>query len=477
MFSKKIASAALAASLALVPAAPAIAEIGDALIGGIIGGIIGGAIVAESNKKRITTTTTRATTQPSISSRQREANREVQIALNHFGFPVGTPDGALGPRSQAAISEYQAMLGYTPTGQLTEYERTLLVGSYHRAVAGGALTMQQAASHPMGMRGLLLTWRDEALNPPGQLASAPAAAPQAMPIQPAAAPQAAPIQPAAASGLPSFIGADTATVSLASHCNDVNMTTSGNGGFVTLATFADPGQALGEQFCLARSFSITQGDELIGRVSGFTPQQIADQCAGFGPAMAPHVAALSTQSAIAVMTGVRAFAGTTGMAPAQLARTAKICLSVGYRNDDLGVAIGSALLLATLGEGAYGELLGHHLSQGIGAATRADLALEWYQLGFDALAAGGTEVFAPGKPERVDLVRKAAYTIAGKADEAALIGGGTVTAASAPGFIILPADPEGETEVLVAADAPPAGNSAIGALPMAARLPFLLFRN
>ncbi len=467
MFSKKIASATLAASLALVPAAPAIADIGDALVGGVIGGIIGGAIVAESNKKRTnTTTTTRSTTQPSISSRQREENRQVQIALNHFGFPVGAPDGALGRRSQAAVSEYQAMLGYTPTGQLTEYERTLLVGSYHRAVAGGALTMQQASSHPMGMRGLLLTWRDEALNPPGQLASAPAAAPQAAPIQPAAAP-----------GLPSFMGADTATVSLASHCNDVNMTTSGNGGFVTLATFADPGQALGEQFCLARSFSITQGDDLIGRVAGFTPQQIADQCAGFGPAMAPHVAALSTQSAIEVMTGVRTFAGTTGMAPAQLAGTAKICLSVGYRNDDLGVAIGSALLLATLGEGAYGELLGHHLSQGIGATPRADLALEWYELGFDALAAGGTEVFAPGKPERVDLVRKAAYTIAGKADEASLIGGGTVTAASAPGFIILPADPEGETEVVVAVDAPAAGNSAIGALPMAARLPFLLFRN
>ncbi len=97
------------------------------------------------------------------------------------------------------------------------------------------------------------------------------------------------------------------------------------------------------------------------------------------------------------------------MSPAQLSGTARICLSVGYRTDDMDVALGSALLLAALGERAYGELMGHHLAQGIGTAKRPDLALAWYQMGLDAVEEGGRPVFAPGQPERQALIRKAAY--------------------------------------------------------------------
>ena len=158
---KTIATTSLILSLAISRGGAAYAD-ADGLVGGIIGGIIGGAIVNEANKsKRRTTTVYRKAKPTGISSAQREANREVQVALNEFGYPVGTPDGALGPRSRGAISEYQVLLGYPPTGQLTEYERTLLVTAYHRAVAGGPLVAQTVATHPMGMRGLLLVQRDE----------------------------------------------------------------------------------------------------------------------------------------------------------------------------------------------------------------------------------------------------------------------------------------------------------------------------
>lgn len=481
MISKRIATGCIAASLAFTPAAPALADAGDAIVGGIIGGIIGGAIVNESNKKRNTaTTTTQTSSRSTISSAQREQNREVQVSLNYFGFPVGTPDGSLGPKSRAAISEYQAMLGYAPTGQLTEYERTLLVGSYHRGMAGGALTTQQAAANPMGMRGLLKTWRDEAAaGAAGTLAAAP--------VPEAATPL--PVIAGAGGELPSFMGG-AATVSLASHCNQVSLMTATNGGFTTVATMTDPAQALNEQFCLSRTYAISQGEGLAAKITGFTAQQIADQCAGFGPAMQAHVAALSTSPSETVLGGVRSFAATTGMAPGQLSGTAKICLSVGYRTDALDVAIGSGLLLVALGEGVYGELLGHHLVQGIGAAQRSDLALEWFEIGFDALDAGAMPVFAPGQPERLNLLRKAAFTAAGRADQAGL---DAAVPAALPGFTILPADPdEGEAvfadapatqnptaeTTLAGADAETApGASKIGALPMAARLPFLLFRN
>jgi hypothetical protein len=106
----------------------------------------------------------------------------------------------------------------------------------------------------------------------------------------------------------------------------------------------------------------------------------------------------------------------TGMTPAQLTSTARICLSAGYRTDNMAVAVGSALILVALGEQGYGELLGHHLSQGFGAARRPDLSLDWYDAG---LAAGGGQVIAPGQPERGELVRRAAYVLGGRADPAA----------------------------------------------------------
>jgi len=193
---KRIASGCLVATLAFVPAQQAVADGGD-IVGGIIGGVIGGVIVNEATRNRQQTTrTTRSTrsTVPSATSAQREANREVQTALNYFGYQVGTPDGSIGPRSRAAISQYQATLGYPATGQLTDYERTVLVSSYQRALMGGPQVAQTISTHPMGLRGLLLTQRDEmaGIVPQygGQLAVAPAPAPL-----PVIAPEPAPALP------------------------------------------------------------------------------------------------------------------------------------------------------------------------------------------------------------------------------------------------------------------------------------------
>ncbi len=308
MMFKRIATAGVAASLALGPVSPAFADGGDAIVGGIIGGIIGGAIVNESNKKK--RTVVRKSTSSGMTTAQREANRETQVALNYFGYPVGTPDGVLGRNSRNGISEYQMTLGYPATGQLTEYERSHLVGSYHRAIAGGALTMQQAAANPMGMRGLLVTWRDEAMGiaPQGQMAVMPVVpeAPAAEPTVEAAAP--APATP----GLPTFLGAGAAEASLASHCNRVGLMATTTGGYTTVATMTDPMTALGEQFCLVRAFTIAEGEELAARVPGVTPDEIRAQCAGFGPAMQAQVAALSLEPADKVIGEVRGFALSTG---------------------------------------------------------------------------------------------------------------------------------------------------------------------
>ncbi|MGB8813602.1 MAG: peptidoglycan-binding domain-containing protein [Paracoccaceae bacterium] len=425
----KIASGCLILTMAVAPAEQAMAD-GDALVGGIIGGIIGGAIVNGANNNRRATTTRRSTStrsstprKPSMSSAQREANREVQTALNYFSFPVGTPDGSIGPKSRAAISQYQALMGYPPTGQLTDYERSLLVLSYNRAIIGGPLVAQTISTHPQGVRGLLLVQRDEmagvVASPAalGVTAAVPAAA-AAIPAAEAngAISTALPVLEAAAEpSLPSFMGSGVAQVSLASHCNKISLLTNTNGGYTQAAMLTDANFALGEQFCLARTYAMASGEELAASIAGFTPAQIAEQCKSFGPVLQDHVAALSLKPRDEVLAGVSAFVVSSGMAPAQLMGTAKICLGVGYTTDAMDVAIGSALLLTALGEKPYAELLGHHLSQGFGATVRPDLALSWYGQGLEANLAGGT-VFAPGLPDRSELIRKAAYMINGRSD-------------------------------------------------------------
>lgn len=403
----RIASGCIVAAMAVTPAAPALARGSDVIGGLIVGGILGAAIANDANRNR--RTTTYRSTSSSLSTAQREANREVQTSLNYFGYPVGSPDGVIGRKSRAAITEYQVLLGYPATGEITEYERTVLVTSYHRAVAGGPQVAQIVATHPMGLRGLLLTQRDEmaGLTPKnGVIQPLPTAQPETAPELPVLA-----AEPA----LPSFMGGGVTQVSLGSHCNKVSLLTNTNGGYTTAAAMADPNFALSEQFCLARTYAISTSEDMTAQVVGFTPQQIAAQCQGFGPALKDNVTALSIQPRDQVLQGVSSFVLESGQSPAQLAGAARVCLGVGYTTDAMDIAIGSALLLTALGEKPYAELLGHHLSQGFGAAVRPDLALAWYEMALEANQAG-VGVFAPGLPDRNDLIRKAAYTINGRSD-------------------------------------------------------------
>ncbi|MFZ5962926.1 peptidoglycan-binding domain-containing protein [Thalassococcus sp. BH17M4-6] len=542
MLNKRILSVAVATSLALTPL-PVMAN--DALIGGIVGGIIGGAISNSNQRstkkvyKKKTYTKKRAASPVNTAARQ--ANRETQTALNYFGFNAGTPDGVMGRKSRAATSAFQAHLGYSPTGQLTQYERDFLISSYYRAQSGGPTTAQLIASNPQGVRGLLTVYRDEQINgvgrsatasigghyglpsvvaaavneiakssdpsaeqlvqrsgfiqladingdgktdyvldtsvtgsafwcnaqscsvrvfastpegyerndfqafnvtpamftcirgtcsksdaPTTQMAQAPVApqmgaepktqmaslgtpVPSAQPVV-KAQPQAA----AAAPAIPNFFGGgDTAARSLASHCNTVNLLTSTNGGFINASNITDPELALSEQMCLTRTYAIAQGEALMAKVDGATPAQIAAQCKGFAPLLQEHVSAVSLQSREEVLRGVSGFVLSSGMSPEQLESTAKICLTSGYKTDDMTVAVGSALLLVALGQSAYSELLGHHLSQGFGATNRNDLALAWYTHALDGQARGEAAVFAPGQPERMDLIQSASMMLNG----------------------------------------------------------------
>jgi len=392
---KIITTTALAAALFSTSVGRASADLGDAIVGGIVGGVIVGAIHDRNDRRP------RATT-PRVSNASRQLARDVQTALNHFYFNVGAPDGVLGRQSRAGISQYQAYLGFPSTGHLSEFERQVLITAHQRALYGGPQVTQVAANHPNGIRGLLGVVRDEMLGVSREPV-VEAVAPQPQVQQPAVTTTAAPAVPNFFNG--QSVGGGGATVSLASHCNRVALVTSSNGGYTELGTMTDPVFALNEQFCLARSYAIAEGEALVAQLPGATPQSIAQQCQSLEPLLQTHVAALSLQPRNLVLQGVMQFVLNSGMTSTDLAGTARICLSSGYLTDNMTVAVGSALVLVTLGESSYGELPGHHLMQGIGAAEQRDLAAEWIRASLPSAGVAMTEVsFTPGPMSRNALI-------------------------------------------------------------------------
>ena len=404
MIGRFLTTACIAAALALTPAEQAEADAGEFIGGALIGGIIGYAAGQNQGQRTRTTTTTRVV-RPGIPSTQQ--GRETQTALNYFDYNAGTVDGQVGPGTRAAIERYQATMGYPVNGrEFASYQFDFLMDAYFWAT-------QQGGAQQTGLRGpqLLYAYRDRMQGGPVQsLAPAPQAQPPATtvivnPGQPQA--PATTAQTAQTGQLPNLFANSPPRMSLANSCNAVMLQTSSNGGYVTLADMSDPAQALSEQFCVARTYAMAQGEDLMGQITGLTQEQIAEQCAGFSTMLSAEIDRVSSVGAGPLTTEMQQFAAGTGIAPDDLAATSRVCLAVGYAQDDMRMAMGSALMLVALGEPAYGELLGHHLREGFGTTTRPELAAGWYDASITALEQGAAPAFMPGQPERAALLRTA----------------------------------------------------------------------
>lgn len=407
----------LAAALSLpVSSQPAQAGDAGAFIGGVAAGVLGTLAVQHARTpQRVVVQKQYIAPRTSVSSYQRESNREVQTALNYFGFPAGVPDGIMGAGSRAAVAQYQAFLGNPATGLLSDYERTFLTTSYDRAIVGGAATAQVIAAQGQGTRGLLLAYRQEQIGIPAITATA-VPPPQPQPVVPAAAPAQAtqasapiPPAPAAPSGLPSFIAAP-ATASMAADCNRTSVATSRNGGpqIYKVGQKLDAMQAIEEQFCLARTYAIDDGASLAATAQGFTTAQIQAQCAAFAPSMSDYVSQLMTETPAAATEALRKFVVGTGIPSAQLGANARICLGIGYGTDNADVALASALVLVGLGEAAYDELVAYHLIEGYGLPERGALGVDWLNGAVDALDNGATPLVTADEQNRFALLQTTA---------------------------------------------------------------------
>lgn len=64
-----------------------------------------------------------------------EIRLEAQLALNYYGFDVGTPDGAFGPQTQSAIRLYQAANNMSQSGEFSRATMGLLLEKYRKDIA------------------------------------------------------------------------------------------------------------------------------------------------------------------------------------------------------------------------------------------------------------------------------------------------------------------------------------------------------
>lgn len=390
MFTKSVCATLVATSLVLVPAKEARADEAAALIGGAI---LGGLIINEVNKNKARQrqqqqqqqqTRARTSTRSSgISAAQREQNRNVQSALNYFGYNVGAVDGSIGRKTRAGISNYQSDMGYSIDGRLDDAERSFLLNSHQRALASAHVAPYNQILASQGQQGLLRTYRNEQLGiptPQVQQATAPAPAPVQNPV------------PARANtgALPDFtFGAQDRSAN--EHCNEINVLTAANGGLTTGANVGDAEFALNEQFCLARTQAMAESTRIEATIPNLSAPQIEAQCQGLTQAMAPQMAGIDGKSPSQIIADGSAFLRNSGKPMDQLVSGGKVCLGVGYRTDDAEMAMASGVLLASAGQLGYGEVVSHHLREGFGAAKgQGNVAGDWMRMAINAAQSGAT---------------------------------------------------------------------------------------
>lgn len=403
-FAGKILGLCLAIS-SFGQATPAVAQI-EGLINGV-GGAITYCVITGScgNNRASTTRSSGGAATPRVQSNPVVMGD--QSALNYFGFPAGTADGVSGRQTRAAISNYQSYLGYPATGQLTDYERSMLQTSYQRAMAGAA-NQYPGLVQTEGLRGLLRGFQREAqglpVDPNAVRAPAVASVPAPAPI-PNVAP--APTVSDATPAVPTFFSRPT-TVSVNQFCSEINILTTANGRMVDKNSMTDNQFALDEQFCAARGYAVSRSQQLTADIQGISDTDLQRQCEGLIGTFGSRVSQLGIESPVAYVAATKDFVRGLNTPDDQLVSTGEVCLGLAYRTDNPDLVLASASMLVGAGRTPFGELIGHHLRKGFGTTANASAGQLWLEESMTALETGQAAAFLPTQSqERVALIRHA----------------------------------------------------------------------
>ena len=403
-------SAALAAAIALSSSvASADSNLGAFAVGAAVGAIVNQQV--NNNRQRQQAAQQRTYNNNSYT---RQQNREVQAALNAFGFNAGVVDGVLGSRSRTAVSNYQAYMGYPITGYLQEYERANLVSSHQRLNAGGGNAYPEVVANE-GTRGLLKAFADPNYATRYGAEPAPAA-------EPATTVAARTVAPSALA--PLDLTAVTPVNSMLRHCDAVESQTRANNGVVLASDITNSDQALGEQFCAARDYSIDQLNALKA-AANLDDAQLVDACGKITDAMSQVTALVDQHSIQDIATSARTVVNQLANGDMDTATGyGQLCLGMGYREDDASMALAGAVVMLGAGKVPYAEMVGHHLRWGFGTAQAPLEASAWYNAALSAMADGAIPAVLPAKTvERNAIINAAVNRPVGGAQPVQTSGG------------------------------------------------------
>ncbi|TKD15804.1 peptidoglycan-binding protein [Rhodobacter capsulatus] len=423
----------LAVSVALAPQASAANDLGAGIAGLMIGAMIAGA--AQNNAPPAQRHTPRKAA-PSRPAAEIQADKDMQQALNNFGFDAGPVDGAPGKRTRAAIATFQGTLGRMQDGVITADQRVILQDAMARERLNPAEAAQLAAANPYGRRGLPAMYQRTPMAPaapyptpmppypqaPAAPYPQPPATPYAQPQMPAApvpvppaaapalaAPAAAPPAPAitAQDSIPDFGDLSPPAASMNNLCNQTSVLTNSNGGMATAEQMPNPGLALDEQFCLARTFATADGEKVAKDV-GATQALITSLCGQMKTALSVKLADPASRPPEATLAEIRKVIDASGKTLSATQVSGRVCLAEGYRTDDAVMANVALATLAAADMKPYAELLGHHLREGFGFTANPEASRTWIRFALSALSGGAAPAVLPNQTaERTAILSKA----------------------------------------------------------------------
>ncbi len=266
---------------------------------------------------------------------QRRANREIQTALNFFGFNVGVVDGIAGRNTRSAIGDFQQVLGLDRTGRLARSERDFLLNAYTVISTGDSEMNWQILANADGVQGMLKSLYLEE-NPFAQV---------------------------------EILMAEPNRDSMRAFCVNIDASS-------TI-------ELVKAQFCNLRQLLIDQANYLAE--SGPDPQNLSyyvANCASLSDQVSFVVLDIRLGIPSEIKQTLNLWQQSSEMPGEQLLRLARICLGAGYGYEDASLTLASALVLSVLDEPTYTELTGYHIAFGIGYEGSGDFALaqSWLEM-------------------------------------------------------------------------------------------------
>ena len=196
-------------------------------------------------------------------------------------------------------------------------------------------------------------------------------------------------------------------------CDAVERQTRANNGLVMASNMTDPNQALGEQFCEAREYTIEQMTALKAAAS-LDDAQIVQACGTIAGAMSDVTADVGQRSVDDVAISGRVVVNQLANGDMDTAAGyGQLCLGIGYREDDAEMALAAAVVMLSTGQMPYAELVGHHMRWGFGTEPAPVEAVVWYNTAVEALSDGEVPAVLPAKSQERAAVISAAVNRSG----------------------------------------------------------------